>query len=92
MASKTALIDAYLEVGRKKVFAGALNWPCWCRSGGDEGAELTTLVAYAPRYAHICAGTLRGDPGRDLASVRSGGPGGGGEGTPQRPPWRWPRA
>ena len=57
MASKKAQIEVYLEVGRKKVFAGALDWPGWCRSAGDEGAALATLVAYAPRYATIVSGT-----------------------------------
>ena len=57
MASKRAQTEVYLEVGRKKTFAGALDWPGWCRSGGDEKAALATLVAYAPRYARIFSRT-----------------------------------
>ena len=57
MASKQAQTEVYLEVGQKKIFAGALDWPGWCRSGGDEGAALATLVAYAPRYATIFSRT-----------------------------------
>ena len=57
VTSKTALIEVYLEGGRKKVFAGALDWPGWCRSASDEGAALTALVTYAPRYAQIFSGT-----------------------------------
>ena len=57
MASKKGQIEVYLEVGRRKVFAGALDWPGWCRSAGDEGAALATLAAYAPRYAALFAGT-----------------------------------
>jgi hypothetical protein len=53
MANKQTQTEVYLEVGRKMVFAGALDWPGWCRSAGDEGAALATLVAYAPRYARI---------------------------------------
>ncbi len=41
----------YLEVGRRRVFAGALMWPGWCRSGRDESAAIRTLLEYGPRYA-----------------------------------------
>jgi hypothetical protein len=57
MASKQAQTDVYLEVGRKKIFAGALDWPGWCRSARDEGAALAALVEYAPRYATIFSRT-----------------------------------
>ena len=57
MASKQAQTEVYLEVGRKKIFAGALDWPGWCRSGGDEEAALAALAAYAPRYAKIVSWT-----------------------------------
>lgn len=40
----------YLEVGHKRVFAGAVEWPGWCRSGATQEAALSALVAYAPRY------------------------------------------
>ena len=56
-ASTKAPIEVYLEVGRKKVFAGALDWPGWCRSAADEEAALATLVAHAPRYAKIFSRT-----------------------------------
>jgi hypothetical protein len=48
---QTAPVDAYLEVGTKRVFAGALEWPGWCRSGRDEERALEALLAAAPRYA-----------------------------------------
>jgi hypothetical protein len=57
MPSKQAKTEVYLEVGRKKIFAGALDWPGWCRSGRDEEAALAALVTYAPRYAKIFART-----------------------------------
>ena len=41
----------YLEVGARRVFAGALDWPGWCRSGRDEESAVGALVEYAPRYA-----------------------------------------
>ena len=47
----TEKIDVYLEVGSKRVFAGAIEWPGWCRSGKTSDAALEALLAYAPRYA-----------------------------------------
>lgn len=44
-------IGVYLEVGARRVFAGALEWPGWCRSGQDEESALDALIAYAGRYA-----------------------------------------
>ena len=57
LASKQALTEVYLEVGQKKIFAGALDWPGWCRSARDEGTALAALVVYAPRYAKIFSRT-----------------------------------
>ena len=45
--------DVYVEVGAKRAFAGALAWPGWCRSGGDEAAALGSLAAYGERYARV---------------------------------------
>jgi hypothetical protein len=57
MADKPEQIPVYLEVGRKKIFAGALDWPGWCRAAGNEEAALAALAAYAPRYARIFSRT-----------------------------------
>jgi len=35
------------------VFACALDWPGWCRSGKNEDAALAALAAYAGRYAAV---------------------------------------
>ncbi len=43
----------YLEVGNRRTFAAALEWPGWCRSGRDEAAALQALFAYGPRYARV---------------------------------------
>jgi hypothetical protein len=42
-----------LERGAKRVFAWALDWPGWCRSGKTEELALEALGAYAPRYAAV---------------------------------------
>jgi hypothetical protein len=44
-----------LEVGAKRVFASALEWPGWCRSGSSEAEALEALGEYAPRYAPVTA-------------------------------------
>jgi hypothetical protein len=50
----------YLEVGDKRVFAGAIYWPAWARSGRDEDAALEALFEYAARYARALKGTRLG--------------------------------
>jgi hypothetical protein len=52
--------DVYLEVGTKRAFAGALDWPGWCRSGRDETSALDALLASARRYAAVLRGTRLG--------------------------------
>ncbi len=53
MADAVTTIDVYLEVGTKRTFAGAIDWPGWCRSGRDADAALHALVAAGPRYARV---------------------------------------
>jgi hypothetical protein len=53
MARSAQRIDIYLEIGKKRTFAGALDWPGWCRSGRDEAAALQALVDTGPRYARV---------------------------------------
>jgi hypothetical protein len=43
----------YVEVGGKKAFASAADWPGWSRGGKGEAAALEALAAYAPRYARV---------------------------------------
>jgi hypothetical protein len=49
----TQSIAIYLEIGQKRVFAGAIEWPGWCRSGKDEAAAQQALLEAAPRYARV---------------------------------------
>jgi hypothetical protein len=62
-------MDVYIEIGQKRVFAGALEWPGWCRSGRDESAALRALLDYAPRYAAVAerAGLPFAQPGSTAA-------------------------
>jgi hypothetical protein len=53
-------IATYLEVGSRRIFAGALEWPGWCRSGRDEAAALRALIDYGPRYEASVGAVARG--------------------------------
>jgi hypothetical protein len=43
----------YLEIGKRRVFASAADWPGWTRAGKDEESALEALAAAAPRYAAV---------------------------------------
>lgn len=53
MAQSSNKIDVYLEIGKKRTFAGAIDWPGWCRVGRDEASALQALFDYGPRYARV---------------------------------------
>jgi hypothetical protein len=46
-------IRVFLEVGKKRTFAGAIDWPGWSRSGRDEDSALQALIHYGSRYAQV---------------------------------------
>jgi len=65
-----ATIPAYLEIGGKRSFAGAVDWPGWCRSGRDEASALEALHASARRYATVLRGTGLGfEPPKDASAL-----------------------
>ena len=43
----------YLEVGRSRAFACAVEWPGWSRAARGEEAALQALLDYVPRYARV---------------------------------------
>lgn len=45
--------ELYLEVGSRKVLAGAIHWPGWCRFARDEESAVQALLGAAPRYRII---------------------------------------
>jgi hypothetical protein len=53
MGAKQPSLRIYLERGSKRTFAGALDWPGWCRAGKSEDEAVDALLAYAPRYAKV---------------------------------------
>jgi len=62
-------MQIYLEVGKRWVFAGALDWPGWCRRGRDEAEALAALLAYRTRYRTALGRRARGLP--DPRGVRA---------------------
>jgi hypothetical protein len=46
-------IDTGEEIGQKRTFRWALDWPGWARAGKTPDLALEALVAYAPRYATV---------------------------------------
>jgi hypothetical protein len=61
--------EVYLEVGDKRVFACARDWPGWCRSGRDEDAALEALRNYWPRYAAVVRDLSLRPPLKELKVV-----------------------
>ena len=47
------ITQVYIETGRKQIFAGAIDWPGWCRMGQDENSALLALFEIGPRYAAV---------------------------------------
>ncbi len=63
----TGRIAVAVETGTKRVFARALDWPGWSRSGRTEEAALEALAGAAARYAVVA--TTAGEPGPGAAGV-----------------------
>lgn len=55
-----ATTRVYLESGAKRVFAVAVDWPGWVRSGRTPEAALAALTEYESRYAPVA--TRAGHP------------------------------
>ena len=53
MPKSGASYDIYLELGQKKVFAVAVDWPGWCRSGQDEDSAIQALLEAGTRYLQV---------------------------------------
>ncbi len=57
------------EIGAKKAFAWAVDWPGWARSGKTAVLARTALIGYAPRYGVVAATAGLQLPGLDDAVV-----------------------
>ena len=47
------MTEVTLEIGTRKVFATAVEWPGWCRPGRSEDEALDALASYAGRYRAV---------------------------------------
>ena len=82
-------IAVVIETGAKRVFATAVDWPGWSRSGKTEATALEAFVASAPRYAIVAAAAgeaFPSAPGIDDVEIveRNDGDGGTDFGVPSR--------
>jgi hypothetical protein len=50
-----AEVAVVLEIGKKRTFASALDWPGWSRGGRNEADAIEALLAYEPRYQRVVA-------------------------------------
>jgi hypothetical protein len=50
-------VEVYLEVAKSRAFAGAMDWPAWCRAGRTEDDALEALFDHGPRYARVLEGS-----------------------------------
>lgn len=71
MATRVAKpgVDVVVEVGTRRIFASALQWPGWSRSAkaaGGEADALASLADYASRYAPVAR---RAGLSREFAAV-----------------------
>lgn len=57
MSDSSEPAAVYLEIGKKRTLAGALDWPGWCRGGRDEESALQALIEYGPRYEQVLHAT-----------------------------------
>ena len=71
-ATKTSELPIYVEVGTKRTFASAVQWPGWSRGGRDESEAVAALAAYGERYAAVVTPAgLKLVPPKDPAGFES---------------------
>jgi len=46
-------VPIYLEVGARRTFASAVDWPGWSRGGRNEQEAVAALAAYGDRYSAV---------------------------------------
>jgi hypothetical protein len=51
--TKTSELPIYVEVGTKRTFATAVEWPGWSRGGRNESEAVAALAAYGDRYEAV---------------------------------------
>jgi hypothetical protein len=54
----TESVPIYLEIGAKRAFACAVEWPGWSRGGRREEDAVAALAAYGDRYRAVVAAAV----------------------------------
>ncbi len=54
------------EVGAKKTFVWAIDWPGWCRGGKSGPLAIEALIDHGPRYARVAS--IAGEPFGDVSA------------------------
>jgi hypothetical protein len=67
MGTGSGAIAVFVEAGQKRVFASALDWPGWARSGKTEELAITALADYLPRYLLVVRLAGLAPPAGELA-------------------------
>ncbi|MGA2873568.1 MAG: hypothetical protein ABSF27_08355 [Candidatus Dormibacteria bacterium] len=62
-------LEVGVELGPKRAFAWAWEWPGWCRSGPGESAALAALASYRPRFQLVAARAGEPFPGEAAPAV-----------------------
>jgi hypothetical protein len=60
--AKSSVVRVLLEIGIRRTFASAIDWPGWCRSGKTPELALAELENYSQRYATAIKGTKHSLP------------------------------
>lgn len=60
MTNPSNSFPIFLEIGSKRIFAGAIDWPGWYGQGRDERSAQEALLRTAPRYQHAIQSTQLG--------------------------------
>ncbi len=69
MIGPVGRIAVYLEVGAKRTFANAVDWPGWSRHARAEADALEAVFDYAPRYARAVGAAAAFEPPSTLADL-----------------------
>jgi hypothetical protein len=64
-------LPAYLEIGPKRTFACAVDWPGWSRGGRDQASALQALFDYGKRYGKAVSSARLGfEPPGEMEAIK----------------------
>jgi hypothetical protein len=69
MGAEPEGVAVFVEAGKRRVFASALDWPGWARREKTEDLAVESLADYLPRYAPVVLRAGLSPPSGDLVIV-----------------------